>query len=292
MLTLMMPGDRHRGVAVLQRALNALTPAASVPVDGFFSPFTMGRVARFQQSQGLQADGIVGLQTIRALNLDLTPTPLKAEDFVWAAKRLGVHPALIHAFVEVESRGKGFLPSGDPIILFERHYFWREVAVPRKPGQTIASCTELRSQIAVDHRDICASKPLTNKKVDSTGRAIPHSERHLGGNAEWERLQRARSFSDTAALMSCSWGMFQIMGAHAINLGYKDVQQMVRCMQASELDQLDAFCRFIEADSRLMRASHDLAFDKIALYYNGKGYRKFKYDTKLAASFDKWGGNR
>lgn len=290
MLTLMLPGDRHRGVAVLQRAINELMPSSPVPVDGFFSPFVRGRLARIQRSKGLTADGIAGPKTIAMLGLDLAPTKLKAADFVWAAKRLDVDPALVHAFVEVESRGTGYLSNGDPIILFERHYFWKEIIKPRKPGQTVDQLMALRAEIAERHPDICSSKTLTNKKKDSSGRAIARENRYLGGEAEWERLDRARSYSDTAGLSSCSWGMFQIMGAHAINLGYSDVQQMVRCIQASELDQLDAFCRFVEADSRLLRAMRNLEFDKMALYYNGMGYKTFSYDTKLANSYRKWGG--
>lgn len=291
MLTLMLPGDRHRGVAVLQRALNELPNASPLPVDGFYSQFVRGRVAKFQQSQGLQADGIVGRNTIDRLGLDLKPTKLKEADFTWAAKRLEVHTAMVHAFVEVESRGSGYLSNGiDPIILFERHYFWRNIAIPRKDGQTKAGQLQLRDEIHAEHPDICSSKVLTNKKTDSNGRPISRQNRYLGGSAEWERLNRARGYSDTAGLMSVSWGMFQIMGEHAIRLGYTDVQQMVRCMQASELDQLDAFCRFVEADSRLLRALQNEDFEKAAEIYNGRGYKTFSYDTKLAASFKRWGG--
>lgn len=49
------------------------------------------------------------------------PTP--DDTYGGVAEGLGVEPAKIEAVDEVESRGDGVLPSGEPKILFEAHWF-------------------------------------------------------------------------------------------------------------------------------------------------------------------------
>ena len=48
---------------------------------------------------------------------------LSEADFEWAAKELGCEVAVVKAVDDVESKGKGFLPCGIPVILFEAHVF-------------------------------------------------------------------------------------------------------------------------------------------------------------------------
>ncbi|AZA64465.1 DUF3380 domain-containing protein [Chryseobacterium carnipullorum] len=50
---------------------------------------------------------------------------LTEQDYINAAKELGCEVAAIKAVAEVESRGSGFLSSGEPKILFERHRFYK-----------------------------------------------------------------------------------------------------------------------------------------------------------------------
>jgi hypothetical protein len=49
------------------------------------------------------------------------------EAFLGSALLLGVEPEVVMAVAEVESSGDGFLPTGEPKILFEPHIFWREL---------------------------------------------------------------------------------------------------------------------------------------------------------------------
>ena len=53
---------------------------------------------------------------------------LTDEDFERAARRLRCDVPAIKAVAQVESRGAGFLPSGEPKILFEAHIFDRLTA--------------------------------------------------------------------------------------------------------------------------------------------------------------------
>lgn len=66
MLYLRIPHLHGRDVHVLQEALNVLGFACGM-VDGIFGAYTEHAVREFQRNGGLPADGIVGLETVRAL---------------------------------------------------------------------------------------------------------------------------------------------------------------------------------------------------------------------------------
>ena len=60
------PGDTGSQVKVLQRALAALGFSPGKP-DGDYGPSTQSAIERFQASKGITQDGIVGPQTLNAL---------------------------------------------------------------------------------------------------------------------------------------------------------------------------------------------------------------------------------
>ncbi len=66
------PGDTGPQVKVLQQALTALgfSPGKA---DGDYGPTTQFEVEKFQLSKGLTADGVVGQQTLAALQQALSP---------------------------------------------------------------------------------------------------------------------------------------------------------------------------------------------------------------------------
>lgn len=76
---------------------------------------------------------------------------------------------------------------------------------------------------------------------------------YKGNEAEYIRLSLAKNIHEDSALMSCSWGQFQIMGENWQDLGYKSVQDFVQQMQDSESLQLEAFIRFIETKKGFCR---------------------------------------
>jgi len=93
-----------------------------------FDSATHEAVAAFHRAKDLPTDGIVGPNTRHALTQALTPKAPSANMFMDAARTLGVVIPIIQAVAEVESNGKGFLLSGQPTILFERHVFYRRLA--------------------------------------------------------------------------------------------------------------------------------------------------------------------
>ena len=182
---------------------------------------------------------------------------LTTKDYERAAKALGCPVEAVIAVTQVEAKGSGFLASGEPVILFERHVFHRRL---RNKGIVVR-----------DKPDIVNTLPGGYK----------------GGAAEHARLALATEIDRDAALESCSWGLFQIMGYHWQALGYKTLQAFINDMYKSEAKQLDAFVKFILVNPAIHKALIALDWATFALRYNGPNYRQNNYDVKLAAAFAK-----
>jgi len=180
------------------------------------------------------------------------------QGYINAAKIIGCEVAAVKAVKEVESGGSGFLPDGQCKILFEPHIFYRELL--RKGLKPVIS-------------DICYPKWGTYKygKV---------SEQH-------GRLQRAVQIDRECALKSASWGLFQICGFNYKACGCKDVQDFVTRMIESEDSQLELFATFIN-NSGYADELRDKRWKDFARLYNGAGFAKNKYDTKLEEAYKKY----
>lgn len=252
-------GDRGSAVVELQGLLNK--HGASLAADGIFGPATEKAVRDFQRQAGLVVDGIAGPKTFAVLRGGPKGGLLGEDDIIRAAQALGVEPAAIKAVNEVESRGRGFLPDGRPVILFERHVMRRRL---------------LEYQMPVDLLE--AEYPhIVNKATGG----------YLGGAREWNRFNEAADIHRAAAIESTSWGLFQIMGMHWRHLKYPSVEAFFAAMHESEGAQLDAFIRFIQADPNLLRAlrSHDWA--SFARWYNGPDFQRNQYNIRLAEAYER-----
>lgn len=262
-------GDRSQAVRVLQKNLN--NHGATLTVDGDYGDVTEAAVRAYQLKVGLVADGVAGNKTQAALAGNDCQQLLKNTDLVNAAQRLDVPLASVYAVNEIESKGKGFLDNGKPVILFERHIMYRQLSKVRNEGDDTA---ELKR-----HADQLAS---TNPAIVN-----PKAGGYAGGTAEHQRLTTARLIDDTAALESASWGAFQIMGFHWKRLGYTSVQDFVVAMSASESQQFDAFVRFIETDQTLYKALKARKWAEFAKLYNGPDYQRNLYDIKLQRAYER-----
>lgn len=178
-------------------------------------------------------------------------------DYFAAAEKLGVEPAAIYAVVEVESSGKGFLPNGEIVLLFEAQWFHY----------------------------------YTNGKYDRSHPQIssPVWDRSLyyGGEKEHERYKAAEKLDKRAAMLSTSWGLFQIMGFNFEPAGYNSVEAYVDAMKRSEFNQLQAFISMLKR-SKIDEALKAKDWVTFARRYNGAGYALNKYDEKLRASYEKY----
>lgn len=182
-----------------------------------------------------------------------------------AATELGVTVAHLKAFAEVESSGDGFLSTGEPKILFERHVFYDRLTDNR--GRAFADYVRQRAP------DIC------NPSAGGYGK---YSEQH-------PKLQRAVRYDRPSALESCSWGAFQIMGYHWKTLGYSGIQAFINDAY-TEAGQLELLIRFLKANPAIVSAMRARNWAEVARLYNGPAYAKNQYDTKLAAAYKKFGG--
>lgn len=188
------------------------------------------------------------------------------QGFLNAAKILGVPVATIKAVTEVEGRGKGFLRTGEPIILFEPHIFWKEL---KKRG--------------IDPNEVLKEHPDTADilyPIWKPGLYGPSTSQH-------GRLQRAVAINRHAALASASWGAFQILGQNYGLAGYDSIQDFITAMYANEDNHLKAFVTYVKKtglDDEL-RAQDWAGF---ARGYNGPSYWKNQYDKKLAAAYKKY----
>lgn len=178
-------------------------------------------------------------------------------DFQRAAKKLRCEVAAVKAVAEVESRGKGFYASGFPVILFEKHIF-------RKYTQGRYN----------------KSHPHLSGDAGGYGAA---------GQNQINKFNEAFGLNPTAAMKACSWGKFQIMGFNHEVCGYEDVGSFVDAMKESEGKQLDAFIEFVIGNGLgiHLRTKNWAAFAK---GYNGAGYRKNNYDTKMASAYKRHSG--
>ena len=182
---------------------------------------------------------------------------LTEDDFTAAAKTLDCEVACVKAVNDVESgRLGGYFESGRPVILFEAHIF------SKNTGHKY------------DHVLPEISSRKWNKKL------------YRGGEAEYDRLEKAMAFDRTAALKSASWGRFQIMGFNFASTGYTSVDAFVEAMYLSEAKQLQAFLSFLRA-SHLDDELRDKKWSAFASGYNGKSYAENQYDTKLKNAYDR-----
>lgn len=174
------------------------------------------------------------------------------------ANLLGCEIAALRAVMEIEARGSGFDAGGRPIILPEPHVFWRELG----PG---------------DKRLKAANEGLAYPKWGQ--RPYPRSYA-----ARWSRLDAMRRIDEDAANRSTSWGLGQIMGFNHKACGFDTVAAFVDAMHAGEAEQFMAMVRFIKS----MGLAGDLRrrdWAGFARRYNGPGYKRNNYDTKLARAY-------
>ena len=171
------------------------------------------------------------------------------------AERYGIEEAVAQAVISVETAGSGFLADGRPRILFERHVF---------------------------------HNLMTAGKWDAADREIsgPAPGGYRGGAAEYDRLGRAMQLDHDAGLRAASWGLGQIMGFNARCAGYGAVEAFVEAMCAAGEDQATLGLRRVRA--RRGAAGIELRnrrWAEFAAGYNGPGYARSQYDTKLVAAY-------
>lgn len=185
------------------------------------------------------------------------------------ASKIGVGEDELHAFMEVETNGRGFDSKGRPVILFEPHIFWR--------------------MLPKEKRARAAKEKLAAPKWGQ----IPYVK------DSYSRLHRAMKIDKEAALKSCSWGYSQIMGFNYSMVGYRSVDAMVKSFMDDEENHIIAMVDFIIASgiddemrelAKLTGPTYPKDCIPIVAVYNGSGFRKNRYHIKFAEAHNKWRG--
>lgn len=256
-------GSRDKkSVMILQLFLNMV--GSQLLIDGNFGPTTEVELKKYQKLMGLTVDGVVGPKTWESFSVS---KKLTEKDFLEASKVSNLDVALIKTICEVESVGDGFV-SGLPRILFEGHIFWSQL---QKHG--------------VD----------PNKHVLGNENILYESwtkKYYYGGAREWDRFTKASNIHKEAAMMSASYGLFQIMGFNYKLAGYDSVEEFFNGMFESEARHLAAFLSYIQ--NRTFRGEvlieylrrHD--WDSFAYAYNGPRHEENQYVQKMKSAFNKY----
>lgn len=210
-----------------------------------------------ETSTPVSRDGKAATDSIPAEDEATRYKTLTDTDFRIVAEQLGVEIAAIKAVVSIEAGPKmeGFWAPGIPIINFDRTMYSR-----------------------------FASRAVN--KAGAKGEKVPAG---LKGYAlqEWTQLINARRNNAQGANMGTFWGMFQIGGFNYKLCGCESVDEMVRRMAYSELEQLELFATFITKSGMLsdLKAKNWAGF---ARKYNGPSYARRGYHTKMAAAYKKF----
>lgn len=195
-------------------------------------------------------------------------TDLMYEDL---SKDLNVEKEVLYAVAETETKGNPFISGIKPKqakILFERHYLHR-LAGAKLTAERIKFYEE-------NYNDVFSSKQ---------------------GNYNWDveginqipRLKKAKEIDKDAAIMSCSWGKFQVMGEY-YDKAYNNAEDLEKAQNMCEIQQLYYFKIFIKKvkGKKLIDAMKNKDWESIAYYYNGAKWRTTNpdYPTKFKKYYD------
>jgi len=162
--------------------------------------------------------------------------------------------AALNSVIRVESSGHGFSPlTGRIIIQFEPTWFKREFA---------------------DWKNHSDGHTWVNNGVGNQ-------------TDEWKAFNDAFAINANAAMEATSIGLMQVMGFHWKDLGFTSVGAMWDFAKESEANQVALGIRFIKTIPKLDTALKNKDWATFAYYYNGSGYAKFNYDSRLATEYQK-----
>lgn len=215
---------------------------------------------------------------------------VSTQDIRTAAAELGCDASLIYAIAKQESATSSFTEVDGrtvPSILYERHIFRKYTSPHMKPP----------SPYEHDHPDICG--PGYHRTTKGTGKdkgrlidrvthrlAVPDDIYGPPGRHQYERLCKAYALDRAAALESCSWGKFQIMGFNFKAAGYADVFAFVKAMSSGDPAHIKAFLKFAKTNKVLLSGLQNRNYEQIAEGHNGTGWRSL--NPEYASNIEKY----
>nr|WP_069788018.1 N-acetylmuramidase family protein [Pseudomonas salomonii] len=286
------PGEARNvpaDVQYIQRLFNLITPhpASRLVEDGKCGPLLLQRINDYQVNRlkFSNPDGVIDPagRTFSSLVEDASKAnpgapprrqlvtqatcdgriTLTDADFQSAATALGngVSVNLIKAFATVESGGRsGFGPAKMPVIAYEGHIFRKYTQQKYDRAYPFLSYPYLEK----------AGPQWWANNRDQT--------------KAWQTLADAFELDQEAALMSASYGMFQVMGFNFAACGFKNVFDFVAAMKLNAGQQLMAFVGFCRKNPALLNAMKNKDYAGMARNYNGKDYGD--YDRRIQRAYE------
>ncbi|PLC03524.1 hypothetical protein CY658_22205 [Variovorax sp. RO1] len=202
------------------------------------------------------------------------PTTLEVTEAQYAAmaKELGCEVAAIKAVAQTETTGEAYFSNGLPVILFERHKFFK-LTKPAKGGHPYAKFS-----------DIC--NPIVGGYNPPEGYA--HDALKIW---QYERMVKAAQLDRAAAVASCSWGAFQVMGEYWSSMGYSSPESLANECMASIDGQAKLFMKYIKMKNKevgIIKKLIDKDWEGFTGYYNGANWKSQNpsYPAKMKKAYD------
>jgi len=275
---------------------------APPPVTG--SPTKNNPQVKTQKAKGPQGQPVLKIsveipQGLLDLFANYKGGDIGEADWKDTADGLGCEKEVLKAIAKVESGGRSAywrLNSGEgafiPAILFERHYFSRLT----------------KKKYDATHPDISWPSGYLSRKNAHVGDAnakqpqgqVHESDLYSDYASSYLRLINAYRLDQDAALKSCSWGKFQVMGENWAVCGADDAISFVKSMCTSDLEQIKLLAKFIENKPRawkdvkhkelgkeisLLEAVRTKNWQAIAFNYNGPSYATYNYHHQIEAAY-------
>ena len=186
------------------------------------------------------------------------------------AYKFNISPNVLYSVLVNETGGRSaFDNQGRVKILFEGHIFYKLLDKKGFDVESIKNSNQNQFNILYDSY----SKRGNAYKLD-----------------QYYRLNNAITIDRDSALQSASYGIGQVLGTNYKTCGYKTIDDFVRDMNIGEFKQLEIMMKFITANKKMYKALQQEDFQTFARLYNGPAYATNNYDTKLAATANKFRG--
>lgn len=262
------------------------------------NPAVKARTTKGKQGQSIIQISVDIPQGLLDLFDNYVGGDITEDEWEKTANAIECEQEVLKAIAEVESGGRSAfwrLNKADgryvPAILYERHYFSNATQHKYdKDHPDISWPTGYRKKNQLGKADV----KMSDGKVDTDDIYSDYASAYL-------RLINAYRLNSDAALKSCSWGKFQIMGDNHVLCGERDIDRFIAKMCASEAAQIGLLAEFIRRKPRSWKDPKNKALGKeislwdavrtknwaaIAFNYNGPSYKTYDYDTKLKNAYE------
>lgn len=252
------------------RCLAAITLLAPFPVVALPQPEAEPFIIEYSLTQGeiwLDSAYFSHWYILPDTGADRSWDSLTEQDYIEVASELGVEVPAIKAVVDIETgrTHQGFWEKGKALINFDLNMYLKYA--PRN-GVNLSAARKT-------HPVIFRSPDV--KKYGSRQAA------------QYARFEAAAEISEAAAIEGCFWGMFQIGGFNWKLCGCSSPGEFHDRVNRSEREQLELFAAFCRGRG-LVKYIQKKDWAAFSLRYNGPGYKKRGYHTKMAEAYRKFKG--